>query len=342
MSDGGSGSGGSGFDWGLRPSGGSEEPAVEPPVEPPAAPVVPEPPVEQVVPDEPVAPEPEPAPWEPGPTQLIPHVVPAEEPPAAATELFPVEPPFPVDPAPAADQDSAIDALFGETQFREYEPSVLDPNERPFAARVAQTEPGSPDAPGRTGVSRTQKVLLSVAGGLVALLALVALFFVGTRLPALLGPAPAVVISTPSSTPSPTSTAKPVGPIANGVHPWTALLGGECLDPYTNPWAEKFTVVDCAKPHPAQMVFRGTFDTTADPTFPGAEKLQSQISLLCAAPGVINLAAAGACSDAQVQGSYPVNEAEWAEGEHDYFCFVSRSSGQPLTGSVAVPTPAAP
>jgi hypothetical protein len=145
------------------------------------------------------------------------------------------------------------------------------------------------------------------------------------------------VISTPSSTPSPTSTAKPVGPIANGVHPWTALLGGECLDPYTNPWAEKFTVVDCTKPHPAQMVFRGTFDTSADPSFPGAEKLQSQISLLCAAPGVINLAAAGAYSDAQMQGSYPVNETEWAGGEHDYFCFVSRSSGQPLTGSVAVP-----
>ncbi|MEO6115677.1 MAG: hypothetical protein ABIP33_04775 [Pseudolysinimonas sp.] len=262
------------------------------------------------------------------------------EPPAFPTEVFASAPGPALETGLLAVDDSAIDALFGETQFREYEPGVLDPNERPFAAR-AQTDPAAPDAPTkRVGVSRTQKVLLSVVGGLVALLALVALFFVGTRLPALLGPAPAVVISSPSSTPSPSSSLKPVGPIANGVHPWTALLGGECLDPYTNPWAEKFTVVDCAKPHPAQMVFRGTFSTTTDPTYPGPEKLQAQISLLCAAPGVINLAAAGAYSDAQVQGSYPVNEDEWANGEHDYFCFVSRMSGQPLTGSVAVPPPA--
>jgi hypothetical protein len=183
-----------------------------------------------------------------------------------------------------------------------------------------------------------------VVGGLVAVLALIALFFVGTRLPALLAHKAPVVLSTPSASPMPSSTAKAVGPVANGVHPWDALLGGECLDPYTSPWAEKFPVVDCAKPHPAQMVFRGTFDTTADPSFPGVEKLQAEISLLCAAPGVINLAAAGAYSDAQLQGSYAVNEDEWAQGEHDYFCFVSRSSGQPLTGSVAVPrqAPATP
>ena len=343
MSDGGSGSGGSGFDWGLRPGGASEEPQPEPAAapEPAAPPVEPaaEPPAPQQLP---------PAPAEPEATQLIRHVEPVQEPAAPATDtfatdIFAADPPPHVDPPHPADPDSAIDALFGETQFREYEPGVLDPNERPFAARTAQLDPDSPDAPAtRAGVSRTQKVLLWVAGGVVAVLALVALFFVGTRLPALLGPAPAIVISTPSSTPSPTSTVKPVGPVANGVHLWTALLGGECLDPYTNPWAEKFTVVDCTKPHPAQMVFRGTFDTTADPSYPGAEKLQAQISLLCAAPGVINLAAAGAYSDIELQGSYAVNADEWAEGEHDYFCFVSRKAGQPLTGSVAVPPPAAP
>jgi hypothetical protein len=238
-----------------------------------------------------------------------------------------------------------LDALFGETQFREYEAGVLDSNESPFATKAAQSDFGSLDEPpARSGVSRSQKILLSVAGGLVGVLALIALFFVGTRLPALLAHEAPVVLSSPSASPSPSSTSKPVGPVAVGVHSWAELLGGECLDPYTNPWAEKFTVVDCAKPHPGQMVFRGTFDTKADPTYPGVEKLQAQISLLCAAPGVINLAAAGAYSDAQLQGSYAVNEEEWAAGEHDYFCFVSRQSGQPLTGSVAVPqaAPATP
>jgi hypothetical protein len=263
-----------------------------------------------------------------------------------ATQLMPVSEQLPTtfDPfAPAAgmpesdsgllgEPGSALDALFGEEQFREYETGVLDPNERPFAGRSAQAASGAPleAAP----VSGAQKLLISVAGGLVALLALVALFFVGTRLPALLTPSAAV---TPSSTPSATTTTKPVGPVANGVHPWTALLGGECLDPYTGPWADKFTVVDCAKPHPAQMVFRGTFAASTDQGYPGVATLEAQIPLLCAAPGVVNLAAAGAYSDAQVQGSYAVNDQQWAEGEHDYFCFVSRSSGQPLTGSVALP-----
>jgi hypothetical protein len=250
------------------------------------------------------------------------------------------EPPAAI-PAPASapdEPDSAIDALFGDTQFKEYEGGIADVTARPFTARAAPPSGTEP-----SGASRTQKVLLGVVGGLVAVLALIALFFLGTRLPTLLGPAPAVAIRTPSATPSPSSSVKPVGPIAVGVHPWTALLGGECLDPYTGPWAETFTVVSCTAPHPAQMVYRGTFDTGTDPGYPGVEKLQAQMALLCAAPGVIDLAAAGAYSDAQVQGSYPVDEDEWAEGQHDYFCFVNRSSGQPLTASVAIPrAPATP
>lgn len=337
-----------GFDWGLRPGGAADEP--EPPApEPPASqPPVSEPPASPPRLSEPPAPEPHapepPAPWESGATQLIPQPNPYE----LATGLFPSEAAAPAtellgsDPIPSGEPDSALDALFGETQFREYETGLLNPDESPFLARAAQSEPGSPgEPPAGTGVSRSQKTLLSVAGGLVAVLALIALFFVGTRLPALLAHQAPVVVSSPSASPTPTPTAKPVGPVANGIHPWNALLGGECLDPYTNPWAEKFTVVDCAKPHPAQMVFRGTFDTKTDPTFPGVDKLQAQISLLCAAPGVINLAAAGAYNDVQVQGSYAVNQDEWAAGEHDYFCFVSRSSKQPLTGSVAV-APVAP
>jgi len=338
-----------GFDWGLRPGGAADEPADPEPAapEPPAPePPAPEPPAPEPPAPEPAAPEP-PAPWESGATQLAPQ----PETRAFDTGLFSSDGPAPATellgskPLASGDPDSALDALFGETQFREYEAGVLDSSERPFAARAVQVEPESPDEPPvRSGVSRSQKILLWVVGGLVAVLALIALFFVGTRLPALFAHKAPVVLSTPSASPTPSSTAKAVGPVANGVHPWDALLGGECLDPYTSPWAEKFTVVDCAKPHTAQMVFRGTFDTTADPSYPGVEKLQAQISLLCAAPGVINLAAAGAYNDVQLQGSYAVNEDEWAQGEHDYFCFVNRSSGQPLTGSVAVPrsAPATP
>ncbi len=334
-----------GFDWGLRPGGGANDPVKpeatesEPQAEPepvPESASEPEP--------DPEPPAPQPAPWEAGSTQLLPQ----SEPNPFATELFPTEAPAPAtellgsNPIPFGDPDSALDALFGETQFREYESGVVDSGASPFAAKAASEEPGSPvESPERGRVSRSQKVLLWMAGGLVAVLALVALFFVGTRLPAIFAHQASVVLSSPSASPTPTSSAASNGPVANGVHSWSELRGGECLDPYTNPWAEKFTVVDCATPHPAQMVFRGAFDTKTDPTFPGADKLQGQISLLCAAPGVINLAAAGAYDDAQIQGSYAVNDEEWSAGQHDYFCFVSRKSGQPLTGSVAV-APAAP
>jgi len=347
VTDGESGSGGSGFDWGLRPSGADDEPEApeaERPAPEQAAPEAPaaEPPVaERLAPEQP-APQ-QFAPWESGATQLMPQ----PEPAAFDTQLLATEAPAPEtellssDPIASGEPGSALDALFGETQFREYETGVLDSDESPFAVRAARLEAGAEDgAIERAGVSRSQKILLAVAGGLVAALALIALFFVGTRLPAVFAHKAPVASSSPSATPTPTSTAKPVGPVAIGVHPWTNLLGGECLDPYTGPWAEKFTVVDCAKPHPAQMVFRGAFDTSVDPAFPGVDKLQAQISLLCAAPGVIDLAAAGVYNDAQLQGSYAVNEEEWANGEHDYFCFVSRSSGQPLTGSVAIPHPA--
>jgi len=335
VSDGGSGE--SGFNWGLRPSGDADEP--EPAAPEPAAPepAAPPPTAPEPAAPEPVAPEPA-APWESGQTQLMPQ----PEPNLFATELFASEAAAPATELLGSDavepdgDEAGLDALFGESQFREYDTGVLSSDESPFAARPASAEPGSESA-APAGISRTQRILISVAGGLVALLALVALFFVGTRLPALFAHKPPVALSSPSASPTPSSTAHAVGPVANGVHAWGELLGGECLNPFTNPWAEKFTVVDCATPHPAQMVFRGTFDTKADPTFPGADKLQTQISLLCAAPGVINLAAAGAYSDAQVQGSYAVTEQEWADGEHDYFCFVSRKSGQPLTGSVALP-----
>jgi hypothetical protein len=45
--------------------------------------------------------------------------------------------------------------------------------------------------------------------------------------------------------------------------------------------------------------------------------------------------------DLQVQASYPVTEAQWAEGERNYYCFANRAGGEPLTASIAGPGPAA-
>ncbi|MCU1583376.1 MAG: hypothetical protein JWO01_2764 [Microbacteriaceae bacterium] len=205
-----------------------------------------------------------------------------------------------------------------------------------------------PASPTRDKPARSQLVLVWVAVALVALLALAVLFFIGTRASQLTGAAPVVVVSPsvsakPSPTPSATPTVQPVGPVAVGTYKWDALRGGECLAPYDSAWAEKFTVVDCATPHPAQMVARGTFpgaDVTSAP-YPGADALQAQINLLCTAPSVIDLGAAGAYNDIQIAGSFPADEKQWTGGARSYYCFVTRSSGQPLTTSVTVP-PAAP
>jgi hypothetical protein len=124
------------------------------------------------------------------------------------------------------------------------------------------------------------------------------------------------------------------------VHPWNALFGSECIEPYVSPWEEEFTVVDCAAPHAAQLVYRSVFPGDAAAPFPGEEALAAQINLLCSAPGVIDLAAAGSFGDLQLQGSYPVNAEQWAAGERSYYCFASRVSGEPLTVSVAGPGPA--
>jgi hypothetical protein len=294
----------------------------------------------------------EPPRYDPGPTQAMPTF--PEEPTQALV-------PAPLRPPGTPEPGSALDALFGDDAFREYESGLgPDPSNSPFASRSKDLVyvPGGDGPPPPRGFGTPQKVLAGVGGGLLAVIALIALFLLGTRLPDLLGPAPAV--ATPTPTPTPTRTPLAVGPVEPGTYDWDELLGGECLEPYdvaAGAWAEEYTVVDCTTPHSAQMVFRAWFppepvpvpdpadpdaepvDPNAEPVwaeYPGPEALQGQISLLCSAAGVIDYAAARAYTDVQVQGSYPMTEEQW-ETDPSYYCFVSRSSGEPLTTSVAVP-----
>ena len=119
-----------------------------------------------------------------------------------------------------------------------------------------------------------------------------------------------------------------------GVHEWNTLFGGECLEPYVSPWDEDFTVVDCAAGHTAQLVHRGSFGGDATTVFPGDAALAAQINLLCTAPGILDLNAAGAYPNLQLQGSYPITDEQWTTGPRNYYCFVSRASAEPLTGSI--------
>ncbi|RIJ60963.1 large membrane associated protein, partial [Clavibacter lycopersici] len=139
-------------------------------------------------------------------------------------------------------------------------------------------------------------------------------------------------------TPSPTPTDPVQGPAAAGVQAWDALLGGECIEPYSTPWEEEFTVVDCGAEHHAQMVARVALPQTGD-EFPGEDAVRDSADELCIADTVIDYAAARAYDDVQYQSAYPISQDEWAAGDRDAYCFVSRAGGGTFTGSIGVPQP---
>ncbi|MDH6235280.1 hypothetical protein H4V99_000025 [Cryobacterium sp. CG_9.6] len=196
----------------------------------------------------------------------------------------------------------------------------------------------APNGPARTAT----RTVIWVGAVLLAIIILVGLFLLGQNLASAGAPVPtATATPTPSATPTPTPTVKVTAAQPVGVHAWDTLFGGECLEPFESPWAETFTVSDCAAAHGAQLVYRGSFGGDATTVFPGEAALAAQMNLLCTAPGVLDLAAAGAYPDLQMQGSYPVTDEQWADPARHYYCFVSRSSAEPLTASIAGPGPAA-
>lgn len=193
--------------------------------------------------------------------------------------------------------------------------------------------PAPPDAPARSDSgSRNSRPMLLVGLAVVAVLVLGGLFWVGTLIPGMVSASQPQPSET--STPTPTVSIPAEGTLPPGTYAWDMLRGGECLGDYDSPWAEEFTVVDCEGEHDAQLVSVGTMSDDENAAFPGEDELASQIYLKCSDPSVIDLTAAGEYGDVQVQGSYPVTEEQWNEGERNYYCFVNRSSGDPLTGSL--------
>ncbi|MWJ86527.1 large membrane associated protein, partial [Clavibacter michiganensis subsp. michiganensis] len=208
---------------------------------------------------------------------------------------------------------------------------VLDTVRMP--ALPAAAPPRGPRGPRRTG--------LWVGGAILLVLLLVGLFYLGQRLGSAAAPdAAPVATATPEATPtpSPTPTDPVQGPAAAGVQAWDALLGGECIDPYTTPWEEEFTVVDCGSEHHAQMVARVALPQTGD-TFPGEEAVRDSADELCIADTVIDYAAARGYSDVQYQSAYPISQDEWTAGDRDAYCFVSRAGGGTFTNSIGKPQP---
>ncbi|MCS6562746.1 MULTISPECIES: septum formation family protein [Curtobacterium] len=161
-----------------------------------------------------------------------------------------------------------------------------------------------------------------------------------TKSPVAASSAPATPSAAPSASASQSSDAAAPSatlqfattPALPGEHPWTDLAGGECLSPFTNAWSQTFTVVDCATPHIGQLTARLAVEGD---TYPGAEALATQAADQCQSDTALNASAAAAVGDVQVQGSYAPDQATWDQGDRFISCFVTRSSGQPLSGSLA-------
>lgn len=231
----------------------------------------------------------------------------------------------------SVDHDPVGD-LFGEDKFVEYQDQGLAP--QGSAVVVRQRVPPPPRPP----IPRGQVIALAVGGGLVAALALVALFLFGTRIGENMTPA---VAASATPTAEPSEAAPVVGPVAPGTYQWNELAGGECLEPFVSAWEQEYTVIDCAQPHAAQLLTIGQFDDAASDPYPDAEQLASRAAQACSTDSVIDFSAAQSFGDLEVVASFAATADEWDAGNRDYSCFVTRAGDDALTASVAQPqTPA--
>lgn len=243
-----------------------------------------------------------------------------------------------------------LDRVFADDRFQEYDPVLPSGAEPGASVPAGEPVPGgepvlagvSPfgmppdDAPVSADagpVSARTRVLLIAGGIVVAVLALVAVFAAGRGMAGLTAGRPDADVR-PSVRASAATLGIPTVLAAPGDRAWDRLAGGECLQGFTSAWASTFSVVDCAGTHTAQLLLRAPFDDARTAAYPGITAIEQRMAALCSATGVVDLARAGAASDLQVSYAFPATRAQWERGERDYWCFASRSSGAPISGSI--------
>lgn len=239
--------------------------------------------------------------------------------------------------------DGDLARAFAADRFHDYDeilPGEATDRAEPVPAGISpfgmppDDAPAAAPAAGPAQASGLTRAFVIVGGVLVAALALVAVFAAGRGM-AGLATGSGAPSAPPSASASPSAPAGvPTALAAPGAQPWDRLGGKECLQGYTSPWAQSFTVVDCSRVHTAQLLLRAPFADGKSAAYPGAAALEQRMPALCSAPGVVDLSRAGAASDLQLTFAFPATRRQWEDGDRDYWCFASRSSGAPISGSI--------
>lgn len=260
---------------------------------------------------------------------LPPTEIPEQAKPAVAPQAAP--------PATVSTPDSSpnettgldrLDQLFASTDSSAATLPLITPGapELTRGARAKRTDTAPRESTPEDQAKFRQRLLMTVGGILIAIVS-IASWVVGG------------IVATPTAAPEPTETAAPSLPTATqppGEYPFELLFGGECLDPFVDAWAKTFTVVDCATPHAAQLVYAG--DLAIDgtyPSYPGDSRIGKAALAGCSREDVLNLSAAKKITDLQISAAYPASSVAWDSGDTRYYCFASRSSGTPLETSIA-------
>jgi hypothetical protein len=248
-----------------------------------------------------------------------------------ATENVEMATPTVVTPAALSDETRGLDrldALFSSTDTSAATIRIVGPRatEPPRNARSARAEKAPKESSPAGQAAFRRRLILAIGGILIAIVSIAAWVVGG-------------IVATPAAAPTPTETAAPALPTSTqppGEYPFAQLYGGECIDPYVDAWAATFTVVDCATPHAAQLVYTG--DLAIDgtyPSYPGDSRIGKAALAGCTRPGVLDLSTAKGFTDLQLSASYPASSVAWDSGDTRYFCFAARSSATPLDASVA-------
>jgi len=244
--------------------------------------------------------------------------------PVVPEPVLPIAPVGAPQPTPSEETSGIdlIDALFSSTDTST---ATVPLSAFPVSPQPEPSKPIRESTPADNAKLRQR--LLLIVGGIVVVIVSIGAFLVGG------------LTSVPAAAPTPEVTGAPVAPATTqppGEYAFSELFGGECLNPFDTAWASTFTVVDCAAPHPAQLVYAGDLAVDGSyPSYPGDERIGSAAMAECSRKGVLNLSSAKTYSDLLVSAAYPTSSEAWDSGDKRYYCFVTLSTGVPIDGDLA-------